>query len=341
MNGGYYINGKIGRELYSELTNRILEIIDNAKSYVKICSFLIQDPTIKKKLEQRAKEIAIFFLTNTYDSNYDDVKPFNNHIPYAKELHQRGVHIRMLKDIHAKFVLADGNTGLLMSTNMTTPSLNGSGENGVDLELKDVQSLESIFDELFVKADVIAVFENDMQNIKKRQTLKVAQNISSYISDSNIKLTLKGSGDKSPHNCLSDCDDTSLYKEIISIVDSANEYLYIMTYQFIIRNRLNRDFIPAVNRAIQRGVKVIIYSREPNNKGALNGEQKIVGLGCDYFKDGTTHSKFVLNEKAGVIFTANIDEDHGMFSGFEVGVILSEKQRVRAIEHVKNLINNN
>ena len=52
----------------------------------------------------------------------------------------------------------------------------------------------------------------------------------------------------------------------------------------------------------------------------------------EFFADLFNHSKGVINEKKGLIFTANIDGFHGLRNGFEVGYILQEKQRIEA-EH--------
>ena len=77
----------------------------------------------------------------------------------------------------------------------------------------------------------------------------------------------------------------------------------------------------------------------PNNLVTTERElSKLVGKdnekSCCY-KFPANHSKCVLSEKQGIIFTANIDGKNGLLSGFEIGCILNDEQR----EQAKNRIN--
>jgi hypothetical protein len=70
----------------------------------------------------------------------------------------------------------------------------------------------------------------------------------------------------------------------------------------------------------------------------LSGVSELVEIGCKVYADVYNHSKGVINEKTGLIFTANIDGNHGLTNGFEVGYILSENQRIEFLDFHKKLI---
>ena len=70
----------------------------------------------------------------------------------------------------------------------------------------------------------------------------------------------------------------------------------------------------------------------------LTGSQLLSLAGCKIFADLFNHSKGVINEKRGMIFTANIDGFHGLKNGFEVGYVLQEKQRIEFLNIHSDLI---
>lgn len=60
-------------------------------------------------------------------------------------------------------------------------------------------------------------------------------------------------------------------------------------------------------------------------------------LGCRNFGDDNNHSKCVISESEGIIFTANIDGKHGLKSGFEVGCVLEGEALSQMRAYVNNL----
>ena len=61
-------------------------------------------------------------------------------------------------------------------------------------------------------------------------------------------------------------------------------------------------------------------------------------LGCLVYGDDNNHSKCILSEKDGILFTANIDGKQGLLNGFEVGIKLTNIQRTNAVNHINELI---
>ena len=56
------------------------------------------------------------------------------------------------------------------------------------------------------------------------------------------------------------------------------------------------------------------------------------------YKFHENHSKCVLSENQGVIFSANIDGKNGLLSGFEIGCILTEEQREQANNRINQIL---
>ena len=98
----------------------------------------------------------------------------------------------------------------------------------------------------------------------------------------------------------------------------------------------------SLKKARERHVKVYIYSNTdtPTPSVALSKTnlKQFHLWGCKNYGDGLNHSKCVLSESEGIIFTANIDCVSGMKSGFEVGCILTDSQRLTAKRHIEHQI---
>ena len=119
----------------------------------------------------------------------------------------------------------------------------------------------------------------------------------------------------------------NLYEEIINLVDTANEYLYLSTFSIVALESIP-EFTDAIKNAVARDVKIYIFCRGMNYRhDHLKGSQILFKCGSELYGDLYNHSKGVINETKGMIFTANIDGNHGLKNGFEVGYILNEYQR--------------
>jgi hypothetical protein len=95
--------------------------------------------------------------------------------------------------------------------------------------------------------------------------------------------------------------------------------------------------------AINRGVSITLYSNMYGQGSqsldvSLDEIKRLKEIGCNAFGDNNNHSKCVLSEKEGILFTANVDGISGMTNGFEVGCILSDKERESAVNHILTLI---
>ena len=144
------------------LTKVILKTIEEAQHYIKLSSFLMQDYGIIDAIKKKSEEgkTAIFVLSNKKDKESEEFVEtirnggngkkrelgFDNHQKFLKELFYSGIHVRLLDDLHAKFIICDGTTEILMSANIAPNSLHKNVETGIELDNEDILSLEKVFD---------------------------------------------------------------------------------------------------------------------------------------------------------------------------------------------------
>ena len=152
----YLINDKT----YHELTDEIRNTIRGAREYIKTGNFLFQDKVIIGELiEAMSRGVAVFILSNISELERDasrqkEGEGVNTHLTNLKTLHRKGAHSRSLDDLHAKFIIADGERGVLMSANFAPTSLENNVETGLLLENKELKELEYTFDILYINSDV-------------------------------------------------------------------------------------------------------------------------------------------------------------------------------------------
>lgn len=333
----------------NDLTMAINKAIEGAQHYIKLSSFLMQDYGIVEAIRKKSEEgeAAIFVLSNKKDNESEEyietIKAdgnnkerqvgFDNHQKFLKELFYSGIHVRLLDDLHAKFIICDGKYSILMSANIAPNSLHKNIETGIEIGDEDTASLEKVFDVMYNHADIVKFQGLLSKDVTVRINNKLRPDILESLGG-NLRLTV-GSNHKTN---LSLCHINTIYDSIINIINNAKEYLYLVTWHFKIRDGFLPEFMEALKKARERNVEVLIYTNTdtPTPSVALSKKnlKQFHTWGCKTYGDGLNHSKCVLSESEGIIFTANIDCVSGMNSGFEVGCMLTDEQRLIAKRHI-------
>lgn len=322
----------------------ILKIISEAKSVLKICSFIITDKEIFNAILTKVKEnqVAIFIITQLDPAKLENSlslvdfiteeelkeNPSRIHLKFIKQLYENGIHVRASISAHSKFIVSDRKKGFITSANLTTPSLTFNTESGVYLDETSSIELDKLFDVIFLQGTTYKQFHGT----RKKGKMLVVQ------SDVRINSELL------PHPTFSSlrftCETYSnnLLAEIVNVINEAKEFIYLSTYSIVGLNSLN-ELLNAIKSAIDRDVSISIFCRGMNYRNDhLEGVSHLRDIGCNIYADVYNHSKGVINEKSGLIFTANIDGNHGLTNGFEVGYILNETQRLEFLDFHKRLI---
>lgn len=326
------------------LKAEILKIIGESDLVLKLCSFIITDKEIFEAILNKAKSAntAIFLLTQldqTKLANYSSLRDFlteeeikenpsQAHLNYIKKLFDNGVHVRAATSAHAKFIVSDRKVGFITSANFTTPSLTFNTESGVYLDANSSKELDRLFDVIFQQGTSYRQFVNSSNKNKMlvvQSEDKIDNDLLPAPSLSNLRYTYENHAN-------------NLYDEMIKVVDDASKFLYISTYSIVGIN-LIEEFAKAIENASKRGVSIYLFCRGMNYRGDhLAGSEVIQRKGCQIYANVFNHSKGIISEKTGLLFTANIDGNHGLKNGFEVGYVLDEFQRQEFLSIHKHLI---
>lgn len=340
----HYENIFLTQENNIVLKNEILSIISKANYVLKICSFIITDKEIFNAILTKAKEtqVAVFILTQLDPVKLENAlslvdfiteeeikeNPSRTHLKFIKQLYDNGIHVRASLSAHSKFIVSDRTNGFITSANFTTPSLTFNTESGVYLDEASSIDLDKLFDVIFLQGTTYKQF---LGTRKKGKMLVVQSNV-------NINEVLLPKTNNSNLRYTCDSLSNNLLKELVNVINKADDFIYLSTYSVVGLNFLP-ELIQALKNANERGISVSIFCRGMNYRNDhLEGVSELREIGCNIYADVYNHSKGVINEKTGLIFTANIDGNHGLTNGFEVGYILNETQRLEFLDFHKKLI---
>lgn len=346
--GKYLINWN--KENKTEITNELCAIIGNTRKNIKIGNFMFEyQPIINALKDAIDRDVAVFILSNPFDDKNpkDDsgwTNDYKSHFSNLIQLRSLGAHVRYLNDLHAKFIICDDAIGIVTSANNNQTSLNHNSETGVTIQGKDVMQLTKVYNQLFLNADIIDISDSKKFRVRSRQR---ANKFDIPSLDSNIRITLNSARNTN----LRDKKINQLYDEIIKIINEAKKVCFIVTWHFNCVNKQGgsknnlEKFLTSLREAKKRGVKITLYSnvydtsssQHTKNQPSLNYLSQIVD---EIYGDDNNHSKCVITESKGIIFSANIDPI-GLETGFEVGVVLSEEERRDAMGHICKLISAN
>lgn len=121
-----------------------------------------------------------------------------------------------------------------------------------------------------------------------------------------------------------DCQITGIYDAINSTIEKAKKYVVLMAYSFRALHKLPK-IRNALIDAAERGVSVIlIYNSDNHGSQAEIEKLRAVSSTINALGVPKNHAKILLTDKEAFLFTANIDGEAGLLSGFELGVFLDD-----------------
>lgn len=331
----------------SELTDRIFQLIRGAQKYIKTGNFFFKDRQIQKELLDAARRgVAIFVLSNlTGNEGFirttkEEADP---HIPHLHELERHGAHVCLCKELHAKFLISDGEMGLIMSANYTPDSLYGNPENGVDVVGKELEDLELIFDTMYLNPDTILRGEGNSYIYKDRNKKVNPVKFDRIGTSSRLRMTASSDTKDNYKTNLSECHNHSIYSTILRIIKESNNAIILASWSYNQVRNLPELKIELQN-AINRGVKVSLFYGtqgigDRKEKTIKNAIELIGAENKSSISPFTAnHAKCIISEKEGFLFTANIDGNKGLLKGFELGCILTETQRNYSINRISQIL---
>lgn len=330
------------------LTERIKEMMRSAKRYIKTGNFMFREPVMKQEiLNALNRGVVVFIISNLGEDeerlmgyNRFSKKEYDPHLPNLNDFAEQGAHVRCMGELHAKFLVVDGEQGMVMSSNYTKDSLHGNPECGVDLDIVNTICLERIFDTLFVHADdKIEGRDKFGYKFKKVESL-VNPDVFDEVLKNDIRMTLAAKQQKKgkiQETNFCNCQITDIYDTISSTIEEADKYVYLMAYSFRALHKLPKIRNSIINAA-KRDVNVnLIYNSE--NLGSQTEIEKLQAVfpAINALGVPKNHAKILLTENDAFVFTANIDGEVGLLSGFELGVSIYDTLWYEAREVIKKI----
>lgn len=296
------------------LFHNIIEHIQQAEEMICLQSFLIQDTSIIDALvEASQRDVKVFILdaaetrlkTQAYpeDDSFiaDEYKEMIN-----KKFRRNFVH-RQAENLHAKFILMDPKSnnasGFLFTGNFNKKPLKENPELGVELD--EIQT-----NELF-KLFVYHFWEHTTDEQNDTQTFDKVRPANKFKAPQLDHILCT-----SPNANLSNLKNT-----LIDAIINSQESISFSTFGLDIEHELAKEILSK----IKSGIEVTIFCR-PREKTIVNHISELQKAGAKVFCHPFIHAKsIVVDDKEAYVFTANF-EKHGMDTGFEVGLSLSNKQ---------------
>lgn len=338
----YLINWKTGGRNLTEITDALISLLDNSEQSIKIGNFFFEYRPVIEALKNAANRgVAVFVLSNPQTDKENNDADYKSHLNNLLCLSSIGAHVRYLDDLHAKFIISDDCKGIVTSANNNSTSLSKNSETGVTISGNDAKTLSLVYGNLFLNADLTHIARNGRFTIKSHQMKRSFKIDTNAIMQSNLRVTI----DSDHQTNLWRKDINQIYDEIVGMIDRAMNQCYIVSWHFSCAGNKLQRFYETLSRAKQRGVKITLYcsafdtaeSQIKNNQPSLKRLSRVVD---EIYGDDNNHSKCVVTESEGLVFSSNIDP-RGLETGFEVGVILSEPERQTALQHIRNLISAN
>jgi len=313
------------------ILDTMVNMISSAKRYVFLFNWMLDYPLIEKSLVTAANRLngrvhVLTTLETSIHSRYSDEEESMNNLSRLQELAGNGVYIRLHSEAHAKFLIVDDEL-LVTSANIRDTSLERNIETGLRVNDSDtVNSFHSFFSYLWLH-------ETD-QHIRPS---KIDPRLGNPWSQAEVP-----SPPSAMANAIWTLDNRrmSLVNAIIDIIRNAKKTLRISTYVLSnVESGIGKQVVDELVNASNKGVEItILYHATDMAIGRLPREHEAEGFlrlmsckGVSVRGHPHLHAKHAIADgKSGLLFTANLDGNHGLNTGIEAGLRLSKD----ACEHL-------
>jgi hypothetical protein len=337
----------------STIKEEIVNLLNTAKRHVFFANFLIQDSDITADLIQTAKRLHghVYVLTTLKEQDFDKVFTaeskedegewnFQEHIEHIKQLTKKGISVKARKDCHAKFMTVDDRYAIITSANAAatcysdTTRKNGTArpansENGVLVTISsEVDRLSNFFRAIwrsgynyYVSPDS-RIFEigertSDTVPVMCKEPLQPAD-------EGQILWTAP--------------DDLRILSALTRMIDNAIHKVHISSW--VIKNIDKHVLGETLKAAAKRGVEIKILVRgiyRSDHRQSCYYLKKTLGDQLTILGDYNNHSKAVVVDQAeAMVMTANLDAEHGLDSGIEMGFLSRKSAFIKAVSTFLN-----
>jgi len=318
----------------STIKEAVLDLLAQVKQHVFFCNFLLQDEEVLQALLMAARRLSghVYILTTLKADDFaqgggaDDEaeENFETHMQCVKQLTQQGLLVKARSDCHAKFMTVDDVQAIVTSAN-AVPTCYGNvrkpkggtreanPENGVLLYVPgEVRRLANFFRAIwrdacnYYVAPDPTVFE--VQQVKSGTPLVRPVEPSRPADEGEVLWTAPG--------------DVRLLRRFLGMVQRAEKDVSLSTW--VIKGMDSHELGDAIRKAAMRGVQFRILVRGMNWRDDHRRQcyqlARAIGVNGIILGDYWNHSKaVVMDSEEAMVLTANMDSQHGLDHGVEVG----------------------
>lgn len=312
----------------STIRQAAIELIDQAREKVFVASFRLGDKELLAALYRAARRLrgGVYVITEIGDRSLraglhrvseldavgDDEAAQNKRFP---DLTAHGIWVRGHEHCHAKFLVVDDRAALVSSANLEYRALHVTGENGVLIDDPvETDRAARFFTRLWYTGCTWEVPPGP------RGTYQAGVR---RPAPSPCRVPLPGTR-RAPGLIWTHDNEQSIHHALLDIIDLAREDLLLATFSLVGLAKRPDLVTEPLRRALDRGVLVRMLVRSRNNVREHRDCARLLHeMGVEVYGDPKTHAKGVIADRAhGALFSANLDAEHGIFSGVEMGVRL-------------------
>ena len=330
----------------STIKEAVLDLLRQAKHHVLFCNFLLQDNEVLQTLLETSRRLSghVYILTTLKADDFrqvagvgDDVEgDFEAHMLCVKQLTREGLLVKARSDCHAKFMTVDDRQAIVTSAN-AVPTCYGNvlqrngrkrdanPENGILFNIpSEVGRLANFFRALwrnacnYYVAPDPTVFE--VQQIQSG-TPHVKPIEPSRPADEGEVLWTAPS-------------DLRILRRFLDMVRKARKSVSLSTW--VMKGMDIHELGDAIRKASSRGIRFQILVRGMNWRD--DHRQQCYLLARELGRNGVilgdywNHSKAVVaDSNEAMLMTANMDAQHGLDHGIEVGFYSRQPSFVGAV----------
>ena len=304
----------------------MVDMISTAKHSVLLFNWMLNHPEIEKSLVAAANRLngrvhVLTTLGTSIFSRYSDEEQAKKDLERLQSLAGNGVYIRLHPESHAKFMIVDDEL-LITSANIVRTSLEENIETAIRVnDSNTVTSLRTFFSHLWLH-EANQHIRPSKHDPRLGNPWSQSHTPDAPLAAANAIWTLSKRR-------------MSLAKAIIGTIKSAKKTLRISTYVLSnAKSGIGKQVVDELVNASEKGVEItILYHATDKAIGRPPREHEAVGFirlmsckGVSMRGHPDLHAKHVIADNStGLLFTANLDGNHGLNTGIEVGVHLSKE----------------
>jgi len=293
-------------------------MINSAREVVIVCSFLLSDPEVLAALEKATSNAVRVYIMLAAESRLLSEPPEDDQSGLAEwkrrilaefkgtlQLLGGRALIRASDQFHAKVVLVDPTTypqGMLFTANLNSEPLERNQELAVELTEPEVRDIYSVIRWAFWEAsshEIINPKDSGMSAIRPLGEIEHPDALS--------------------HCLCTTSSSTSIRDAFLATIENETQKIVVSSFGW----DQNHAVIRALVEKAKAGVAVTVFARP--RAAAMPALLDLVSAGAKVLGFKYLHAKAIWTSSGcGIMTSANM-EPHGLDSGFELGVRLSNE----------------